>query len=360
MRHSDIPFRVENSALAQSKVGSGCLSVAVIGCGLIGTRRAAAAAAHPLTKLVQVADTDFVRAEALAETHGCRAVHGWSEVVEDPSIDIVVVATPNAYLAPIAISSLRRSKHVLVEKPPGRNLHEALEIESVAERTDGALKVGFNHRYHPAISRAREMFNQGVIGEILNVRARYGHGGRPGYEKEWRGDPHLAGGGELTDQGVHIADLLNWFFGPAQTAYCITQTAMWPIAPLEDNAFGILQYPDGAIASLHTSWTQWKNLFSFEIFGRRGSLSIDGLAGSYGDQRLTIALREPAGGPPAVSEEVFPGPDHTWAAEWDDFVGGIARGHSYLGTAKEGVAAMATVDALYRSARSHRPVRICA
>jgi predicted dehydrogenase len=328
---------------------------------LIGTRRAAAAAAHPLTKLVKVADTDLARSGALAKTHECEAVREWSEIVDDPSVKIVVVSTPNAFLAPIAIAALRRNKHVLIEKPPGRNLGEALEIASVASRAgDARLKVGFNHRYHPAIGRAYEMLRQGLIGDVLNVRARYGHGGRPGYEDEWRGDPQLAGGGELTDQGVHIADLLNWFLGMPETAYCMTQTAMWPIAPLEDNAFGILRYRGGAIASLHTSWTQWKNLFSLEIFGRKGSLSIEGLAGSYGDQRLTVAFRKPSGGAPDVAEEVFSGPDQTWAAEWDDFVSGIVEERLYLGTPEDGIAAMATIDALYRSAQSDCPVRLSA
>ena len=337
------------------------MGVAVIGCGLIGARRAAAAAAHPLTKVIKVVDTDSVASHELAEKYECEASQDWRQVVEDTSISVVVVSTPNVFLAPIAIAALRESKHVLIEKPPGRNLEEALEIASAARRANGArLKLGFNHRYHPAIARAREMLNQGEIGDVLNVRARYGHGGRPGYESEWRGDPKLAGGGELTDQGVHVVDLLNWFIGMPETAYCAVQTAVWPIAPLEDNAFGILRYREGAIASMHTSWTQWKNLFSFEVFGRKGSLSIEGLTGSYCDQRLTIVLRKPTGGPPDIAEEVFTGPDCTWAAEWDDFARGIVEQRSYLGTPDEGVAAMTTIDALYRSARDGVPVHLSA
>ncbi len=331
---------------------TGHLNVGVVGCGLIGSRRAFEASGHSKTKLVKVADLDRDRAAKLASEHGCEPVCDWIQVVEDASIDVVVVSTPNAYIAPIAIAALEHGKNVLVEKPPGRNLAEASSIAAAASRTNKAvLKVGFNHRYHPAILQAYKLYKQGLIGKAINVRARYGHGGRPGYEGEWRGNIDLAGGGELTDQGVHIVDLLNWFLGGPEAAFCMLQTASWPIAPLEDNAFGLLRFKSGAVASLHTSWTQWKNLFSLEIFGELGSLCVEGLAGSYGDQRLTISLRKAQGGAPDTTEEVFRGPDSSWALEWEDFVSAILEARSYFGTPQEGRAAMATIDALYRSAR---------
>ena len=295
----------------------------------------------------------------LAESYGVEAGADWRQVVDDPSIDIVVVSTPNAYLVPIAIAALNSGKHVLVEKPPGRNLEEAQRLEAAARMSwPRVLKVGFNHRYHPAIARAYQLLTSGAIGEPINARARYGHGGRLGYEREWRGDPELAGGGELTDQGVHLADLLNWMLGVPRRAFCMLQTAAWPIAPLEDNAFGLLDFANGCVASFHTSWTQWKNLFSLEIFGGRGALCVEGLGGSYGPQRLIRYRRKREGGVPDASEESFAGPDLSWQLEWQDFVRAIDEGSTCLGTAADGVAAMATVDALYRSAAAGAPVTV--
>ncbi|MGO9455414.1 MAG: Gfo/Idh/MocA family protein [Candidatus Binataceae bacterium] len=335
------------------------LRVGVIGCGLIGARRAADAATHLQTKLVKVADTDSSRANSLAQKFGCEASADSAALIEDRAIDIVVISTPNGFTASLALSALKCGKNVLIEKPPGRNLAETMNLAEAARRAaPRILKVGFNHRYHPAISRAHRMYRQGAIGEAINLRARYGHGGRPGYEKEWRGNPEQAGGGELIDQGVHIADLINWFLGRPESAFSMLQTAVWPIAPLEDNAFALLRFSSGAIASVHTSWTQWKNLFSFELFGRLGSLCVEGLAGSYGNQRLIISLRKPEGGAPEMVEEAFEGPDSSWTLEWRDFVRAILDPRDYLGTPEEGVAAMATVDALYRSARAGVPVPI--
>ncbi len=338
---------------------AGKLEVGIIGCGLTGGRRAAEAARHPGTVLKKVADSNRERAMELTDRYRSEAVGDWRRVVGDTSIDIVVVSTPNSYIAPIAIAALENGKHVLVEKPPGRNLEEAQRIAAAARASDGKiLKVGFNHRYHPALARTYQLLNGGAIGKPINVRARYGHGGRPDYEKEWRADPELAGGGELTDQGVHLVDLFNWMLGVPRRAFCLLQTAVWPIAPLEDNAFALLDFANGCVASFHTSWTQWKNLFSFEIFGTQGAVCVEGLGGSYGQQRLVYYQRKPQGGVPEMTEESFEGLDRSWQLEWQDFVRAIRGESACLGTAEEGVAAMATIDALYRSAAAGVPVAV--
>lgn len=332
--------------------------VGIVGCGLIGTRRAQEVVRHPRTRLSAVADVNAERRQQVAASFSCEAVEHWKAVVDDRSIDAVVVSTPNGYTAEIAIAALSAGKHVLVEKPPGKNLAEARQLAEASRKARRILKVGFNHRYHPAIKRAHELCSVGTIGRMINIRARYGHGGRPGYEKEWRGNPELAGGGELTDQGVHIADLMHWFAGFPSEAYAILQTAVWPIQPLEDNAFGLFQFPNGVVGSFHTSWTQWKNLFSFEIFGDKGSLSIEGLGGSYGVERLVAAVRNPAGGVPTLKEEMFEGHDLSWQLEWDEFVRGVTDGAPYLGTPEDGIASMTMIEALYRSARCRTPVKL--
>lgn len=328
------------------------MKVAVIGCGLIGKRRAETAAQHPDSNLSIVADINISAAEALAAQYQCQALTHWQEAIAHPDIEIVAIATHNGLLAEIAIAALQAGKHVLIEKPMGRNLGEALKMAEAAQQADRILKIGFNHRYHPALAKAHELFRAGAIGEIINIRARYGHGGRPGYEKEWRGNPELAGGGELTDQGVHIADLIHWFAGVPAEAFAYLQTAIWSIAPLEDNGFGLFRFANGAVASFHTSWTQWKNLFSFEIYGQKGSLTIDGLGKSYGVERLTIAHRKPEGGVPDLEELVFDQPDTSWELEWQDFMAAITGRSPYLGMPEEGVNAMRMLDALYRSAKA--------
>lgn len=139
------------------------------------------------------------------------------------------------------------------------------------------LKGGFNHRHHPGIKQAKTWVNQGLIGELISIRCQYGIGGRPGYDKEWRADAKVAGGGQLMDQGMHLLDLCRWFMGDFNEAFGFLATSYWDMAPLEDNAFALLRTQKGKIASMHASWTQWKNQFIFEVFGKDGYVIVDGL-----------------------------------------------------------------------------------
>jgi predicted dehydrogenase len=332
--------------------------VAIVGCGLIGSRRAATAAADPRCELRLVVDTNEDAAGSLAQTYGARAASDWRAAVEDDSVGIVAVSTPNAFLREVAVAALGSGKNVLVEKPMGKDAADAAAIAAAAQASGKILKVGFNHRYHGALMKARDIFASGAIGTLVNIRARYGHGARPGYEREWRADPALAGGGELTDQGAHLIDLVLWLAGKPREAFAYTQTAVWPISPLEDNAFALMRFDGGAVASLHASWTQWKNLFSFEISGTAGSLAIEGLGGSYGPERLTVAKRNPGGGIPVVEEIAFEGGDRSWDLEWQDFMGAVLGGKTYFGTPADGVAVMEVLAALYASAESGKPVAL--
>lgn len=334
------------------------LGVAVVGCGQIGARRAETAARHPGSELRLAVDTNAEAAGELAARYGARVSSDWRAALKDDSIGIVVAATPNAFLRDIAVSALESGKHVLIEKPMGGNAADAAAIAAAAQRSGKTLKVGFNHRYHPALMKAHELFAAGAIGTLINIRARYGHGGRPGYEREWRANAELAGGGELTDQGVHLIDLIHWFAGLPKDVFAYAQTAVWPIAPLEDNAFALLRYDGGVVASFHTSWTQWKNLFSFEVFGTDGFLSIEGLGGSYGPEHLTLSKRNPRGGAPAVETFAFEDTDRSWEFEWQDFMRAIVDQNPYWGTPADGVAAMNVLSALYASIESGKPVTL--
>jgi predicted dehydrogenase len=322
--------------------------VAVVGAGLIGSRRAASAADQ--SRLEVVADVDGTRAAELARKHGARHTTNWEEAVADPTVDIVAVCTSNKFLAPIAIAALRAGKHVLCEKPMGRNATEAAQISGAAIEVGRVLKVGFNLRFHPAIRRAHELVERGDLGPLFCIHAIYGHGGRPGYEKEWRGNPELAGGGELLDQGVHLLDLSRWFLGDLDVVAAMTPRWHWDVAPLEDNAFMFLRGRDGEVASLHTSWTMWKNRFWFEVLGREGYARIDGLGGSYGVETLTVGRKRSVGGVPEESVSTFDPPDPSWDEDWGDLLSAIAEGRSPEVGHEDGLAVMKLVDDVYAQA----------
>ncbi len=356
------------------------LRVGIVGCGLIGKRRATVAQELG-DQVIVVADVDIARAQQVAQESGCDWTGDWREVVARDDVDVVVVATVNKVLAPITVAAVKAGKHVLCEKPLGRNADEAQQMVEATRQAGRVLKTGFNHRHHPAIWRAHELSSLGAIGPLMFIRAVYGHGGRPGYDKEWRADADLAGGGELLDQGVHIIDLCRWFMvgDPRQgsdftEAFGALGTCFWDmgyfetandelhsvsvghpssvVPRLEDNAFVLLRTTDGRVAQLHTSWTQWKNRFSFEVFGRDGYVRVEGLGGSYGTERLEIGRRKPEGGAPHVEIVEFPGPDLSWQAEWQEFASAIREGRPPLASGEDGLQTMRVIAALYASART--------
>ena len=122
-------------------------------------------------------------------------------------------------------------------------------------------------------------------------------GCRVGYDKEWRAQPELSGGGELIDQGVHLIDLARWFLGDFTDVQGHAHTYYWDM-PVDDNGFLLLKTTSKQVAFLHASCTEWKNLFSFEIYGQTGKIDINGLGGSYGVERISYYKMSPTMGPP--------------------------------------------------------------
>ncbi len=342
------------------------MKVAIVGAGLVGNKRANVFEKKKENDdLAAVVDIVIEKASNLARKFGCNTFRNWEEVINIENIDVVIVATPNRFIAPIAISALKNKKHVLCEKPLGKNVKESMAIIEEAKKNNVILKTGFNHRHHSAIMKAKSLVDEGELGEIYYIRCSYGHGGRPGYEKEWRASKDLCGGGELLDQGVHVVDLFNWFLGEFKEVYGQINTFYWNIE-VEDNSFAVFKTKDNQVAVMHTSWTQWKNRFIFEIFGEKGYLIVEGLGGSYGTEKLIIGKRRMENGSQlkykggAPDEEVieFPGPDISWAEEWKEFVSAIKENREPLGSGYDGLMANKMIEAVYRSAKLNKPVKL--
>src|SRR3981189_2492021 len=275
-------------------VSSGA-GVAIAGCGLIGQKRAKALGG---ARLVACADIAQDRADRLAATvTACKAVADWKLAVSDPAVSIVIISTLHDTLAEIAHGAVAAGKHVLIEKPAARRVAELAGLAEAAAGNGSLGRGGFNHRYHRALQKAHELVTSGALGPLMFLRARYGHGGRVGYDREWRSHPAPSWGGELIDQGPHLIDLARWFLGDFAEVDGFATTYFWDM-PVDDNGFLLLRTASRQVAFLHASCTEWKNTFSFEIYGRDGKLDINGLGGSYGTERLTHYKMLPEMGPP--------------------------------------------------------------
>ena len=331
------------------------MNVAIIGCGLIGRKRALALPKKD--KLVACWDIDQDVAKKFAAEFSCHVFNVNNHVLGNIKCDIIIIAVVNKFAKEIVWSTRGTHQHILAEKPLGRNAAEAQDIVNFAQQQGVILKTGFNHRFHPAIWKAKELVDSNKIGSIFNIRARYGHGGRPGMENEWRSSKDLCGGGELLDQGVHIIDLIRWFGGEVNEVYGNVETKFWPLE-VEDNAFAILKTKNNVTASFHVSWTNWKNIFSFEIFGTEGYLRIEGLGGSYGPETLELGIRKPEGGKPDITAIEFDPEDISWKNEWNEFKLAIEEKREPIGSGIDGLRANQVIEAIYESSQSKIAVNI--
>lgn len=321
------------------------LGVAIVGCGLIGRKRANALGR---TRLVVCADIALERADRLAATvPGCKALTNWKETVTNPAVSIVVIATLHDTLAEIAHAAVAAGKHVLIEKPAARNAAELSGLAEAATKTGSLVRVGFNHRYHRALQKAHQLVAEGALGPLMFLRARYGHGGRLGYDREWRSNPAKSGGGELIDQGPHLIDLARWFLGDFSEVDGFAATYFWDM-PVDDNGFLLLKTVSKQVAFLHASCTEWKNTFSFEIYGRDGKLDINGLGGSYGTERLTYYKMLPQMGPPETTTWEYPMVDNSWDLEFAEFLEDIRLKRQPSAGIRDAIQALNIIEKVYR------------
>lgn len=319
--------------------------VAIIGCGLIGQKRAKA-----LTnaRLVACADTNLERAESLARGHaGAVAFNSAADAIRDPNVSIVLIATLHDSLADLTRLAVSYGKHVLVEKPAARRASELDGIIEEATRKNVVVRVGFNHRYHRTFRKARELVDAGALGPLMFIRGRYGHGGRVGYDREWRADHRLSGGGELIDQGPHIIDLSRWFLGDFPSVEGHAATFFWDMK-VDDNGFLLLKTHNGQVAFLHASCSEWKNTFSFEIYGRYGKIDISGLGGSYGPERITYYKMSPEMGPPETVAWEYPMEDDSWSVEFAEFLNDIILNRQPAAGLSDAIAALNIIETIYR------------
>jgi len=320
------------------------MKVALIGCGLIGRRRAIS-----LPKSVQLVgcfDAVHTVAEDFARDFKTKVFTSVQDLLETEDLVFVIVATQHDSLAQITSQALKSGKHVFVEKPGAINYQSFKECCAIAEKNNLRIHVGYNHPYHPAISKAIELFNQGAIGEIMFLRGQYGHGGRLGYETEWRADKSKSGGGELIDQGTHLIDLALRFLGDMKLDYAATPNYFWDM-PVEDNAFVSLKNQSGNIAFLQVSCTEWKNKFSLEIYGKIGKLEVSGLGRSYGVETLTFHKMLPEMGPPLSETWTFSEPDNSWAIEISDFIEDVIAGSRNSDNVGSSLEVLRVIDEIY-------------
>lgn len=334
------------------------LRIGICGFGKMGQIRAEALARHPdRCRVTRVFDT---QASLTVGRPTAASVDG---IVNDPDIDAVFVCLPNFLNMPTTIAALRAGKHVFCEKPPAFNAEQMREIRAVEAETGKVLMYGFNHRQHAAIVTMHDLVRSGQYGRVLWMRGRYGKSVDAGYLTGWRASPELAGGGILLDQGIHMLDLmLHIGAQPFDEVHAMVSNLYWKTPGIEDNVFAIMRNREsGLCASLHSTMTQWRHLFSLEVFLERGYMVVNGLktsSGTYGEEVLSIAKNRSTA--PAATwddeERMHFQVDVSWEREVNQFLDCVERGAPVVdGSSLQALEVMELIDRIYASERHEAP-----
>lgn len=319
------------------------VGVAIVGCGLIGAKRAASLPDG--ARLVSVYDTNPRAAQRLAN-QAVLIAPTLAEAVTHPEVDLVVVAVTHDQLPVVGMEVVGSGRHLLLEKPAAATKEPLEKLRLAASDHGVVVRVGYNHRFHPSFLRLHNLLSTQDFGRLLWIRARYGHGGRLGYETEWRAVPERSGGGELVDQGSHLIDLSRFLVGDLDLRFAETRTDYWDM-PVDDNAFLALKPRVGGFAWLHASWTEWRNTFSFEIAFERAKFEINGLGGSYGLERVTEYRMLPEMGPPDIETREYPRGDASWAREMEDVIAAVKGQPSIGATLEDAIAVWTIIEKAY-------------
>lgn len=324
----------------------------IIGMGRMGKTRLDAMNSHGGYIVTGICDNR----ESVLAGYECNIYSDWKQCIDEECPDIVVVCTVNSVIPDVVCYAMEKGCHVFSEKPPGRNLDDALRMQNVYDNTSGqVLKYGFNHRYHNSVIEAKSLIDSGFLGEVVAARGVYGKAGNL-MKDEWRNKIEVSGGGILLDQGIHMLDLLRYFVGDFNEVSGFTDNLVWTESAGEDNAFATMRTAEGRVATFNSSAIQWKHKFDLDIMLTNGYIALNGLltsTRSYGEEQITYYkkdLEQKSGklGNPTEYTLCFDD-DSSWDYEMDEFYKAINDGIPVKnGTVDDAVAVMKLIESVYR------------
>ena len=343
---------------ASSSASRPANAIGIIGFGKMGQIRAEAIETDGRGKVVSVFDTHPPAQCAYPVAESAEAI------INDPKIGIVFICATNEVNKPLTIAALRAGKHVFCEKPPAFTAADVQDIMAVERESRKVLMYGFNHRHHSGVRKMKQVIDSGAYGRVLWMRGRYGKSVDENYLQTWRADRERAGGGILLDQGIHMLDLCLHITGaPFDDVHALVSSRYWNIPGIEDNVFAIMRNnASGIEVSFHSTMTQWRHLFSLEVFMDRGYLVLNGLktsSGSYGEEELTIAKNRSVA--PAANweteERLHYRVDTSWQSEAEHFMDAVTFGMPITqGNSEQALTVMELIDRIYAHKHTVSPV----
>lgn len=329
------------------------LKIGILGFGKMGQIRAKSVEATGKGEVLAVFDVD-----SSVDDGSYPFYNDPDSIINMPEIDALFICTPNFKNKELTVAGLNAGKHIFCEKPPAFTSNDVLEIIKAEKSSGKKLMYGFNHRHHGSIKQIKKYIESNEYGKIIWMRGRYGKSVDSTFFQTWRSKKELAGGGILLDQGIHMLDLFLYLAGTFDDVKAMVTNQYWQNCDIEDNAFVILRNKKtGVTASLHSTMTQWRHLFSLEVFLEKGYFVLNGLktsSGTYGEEILSIAKNRTTA--PAATwedeEKITFQTNQSWRSEVDHFFNAILQDKSIeLGNSQDAYNIMNLIDRIYEEGK---------
>jgi predicted dehydrogenase len=289
-------------------------------------------------------------AEDFCRERGIALRDRFEELLADPAIDAVVLATPHSAHAAQVTAAAKAGKHVHVEKPLTLDRPSAQAAAAAARKAGVTLAVGFNRRFHPSVVELRRRLQDGRLGTVMAMVAQHTTStGQFIPADNWRAQPQEAPGGALTAVGVHSIDHMIEFAGPVRDVLCTTKRYI--PGPSDDTTSVMFRFKSDATGLLFCS-VATATTFSFTLYGSRGLAEIS-RPNLQHFRYVPVSTVAPTGPVTAPPDEVLEHPTFDMLnAELVEFARCIAEQRPYLVPVDEVLHGMAVFDAIVASGKS--------
>ncbi|MGZ8154871.1 MAG: Gfo/Idh/MocA family protein [Burkholderiales bacterium] len=323
------------------------LNAAIYGMGRWGGRLIDSVKDSRKIRLVKGVTRNPAAHRELAAKTGLELCESYAEVLRDPAIDAVVLATPHSHHFEQIVQAAKAGKHVYVEKPLTLTRETAQDAVDAVKAAGVTMSIGFNRRHAPAFLEMMRRIRAGDIGNVLHIEAQ--QSGPSGYRYKkgmWRNSRLEAPGGSMSSRGIHTLDAMIQVAGLVKSVFAYSERrALPPEVEIDDTTTMLLRFDSGATGYLGTIFATGE-LWRVHVFGSKGWLEM------RGHEELTACGLE--GEPQKIT---LPARDLEQAA-LERFADGVAAGERFVVPADQAVNGIAVLEAIVASAESGRPVEI--
>ncbi|WP_374055118.1 Gfo/Idh/MocA family protein [Rossellomorea sp. FM04394] len=335
------------------------MNFAIVGCGFIAKKHAAAIEKIDAAKLVAVCDKVPATMKFYKEEYGAEPYTELEKMLEKEDVDIICICTPSGFHASIAVQVAEAKKHIIVEKPIAMTVEDTEKIINACKTNNVKLAVVHPNRFRPVVQELRKIMDRGLLGKISHANCIVNWNRNQEYydQAPWRGTKQHDGG-VLMNQAIHNLDLLLWFMGTPEQVFSMEATRFRNIEA-EDVSVGTIKFDSGALGTVEASTTVYPKNYeeSITIFGEKGTVKIGGTNALYFEHLdiMDMTDDEIEDLKESIKADPWGTPGHQWIIE--DMVTAVNENRVPAVTGEDGENVLKLVLSFYESSKLNQPVQ---